>query len=183
MKGSQPWSYMTLCWRGFVRWRDKLKSLYSPPQCLWSQSFAGWWLTSIQSVGLARSRDKLKSLYIYYHNAYGYQTWLGWDMQLGFSILKVTKPFDYIFLQVHVKNWIRNIFTSTMLMATQLDRVGIYYVELPSIKSQGPFTTWSCKVIGQIEYVISSLPQWKWPPNLAGLHTTKSFLPKSRKIP
>ena len=174
---------MTLCWRGFVRWRDKLKSLYSPPQCLWSQSFAGWWLTSIQSVGLARSRDKLKSLYIYYHNAYGYQTWLGWDMQLGFSILKVTKPFDYIFLQGHVKNWIRNIFTSTMLMATQLDRVGICYVELPSIKSQGPFITWSCKVIGQIEYVISSLQQWKWPPNLAGLHTTKSFLPESRKIP
>ena len=104
----------------FVRWRDKLKSLYSPPQCLWSQSLAGWWLMSIQSVGLARSRDKLKSLYIYYHNAYGYQTWLGWDMQLGFSFLKITKPCDYIFLQGHVKNWIRNIFTSTMLMATQL---------------------------------------------------------------
>ena len=43
-----------------------------------------------------------------------------------------------------------------MPMTTKLGRVGICNEELPSIKSQDPIITWSCKAIGNIKSVIST---------------------------
>ena len=51
-----------------------------------------------------------------------------------------------------------------------------YTKELPSIKSQGPLITWSCKFAWQIRSVISLLPQGLWPPNLVRWWlSTRSF--------
>ena len=49
-----------------------------------------------------------------------------------------------------------------MTLTTKLKRV-VYIEELPSIKSQDPLITWSCKVRRQIKYVI---PQSLWSLNL-----------------
>ena len=43
-----------------------------------------------------------------------------------------------------------------MPVATKFDKVGIYYEELPFIKSQGPLLMWSCNVTGNIRCYIST---------------------------
>ena len=53
-----------------------------------------------------------------------------------------------------------------MAMTTKLGRVATYNEGLPSIESQDPLITLSCKVTCKIQYVISLLSQSPWPPNL-----------------
>ena len=55
-----------------------------------------------------------------------------------------------------------------MAMTAKLGRVATYNEGLPSIESQDPLITLSCKVMCKIKYVISLLSQSLWPPNLAG---------------
>ena len=57
----------------------------------------------------------------------------------------------------HVTNQLSYIFTTTMIMATKLGRVVQYKEELPAIKSQNLFITWSCNITQQMEYFISPL--------------------------
>ena len=47
IKGSYLSSHIILWLRGSARSHDKLKVLYSLPQCLWPLNLGGWWLTMI----------------------------------------------------------------------------------------------------------------------------------------
>ena len=39
---------------------------------------------------------------------------------------------------------------------------------LPPIESIDPFITWSCYITWRTKTIMAQLPQWLWPPNLAG---------------
>ena len=54
-----------------------------------------------------------------------------------------------------------------MPMATKLGWIIIYLDGLLPIKSHDPLITWSCKITWQAKIIISSLPQYLWPQNLA----------------
>ena len=54
-----------------------------------------------------------------------------------------------------------------MTTDTKQDRVVTYNEELPSIKSEDPLITWSCKFMSQIKYVLFLLPQGFWLLNVA----------------
>ena len=151
------------------------ETILSPlPQSLWPPDLAGWWLTlkgvypkchsTLCSCVFTRSRDRLKPLYLFYHSVYGHKTWHGGYIQWGASFHKVktfiTWPCKVMWQVRYV------IFSTTMPMATKLNRVIIYNEEIPSIKSQDPLT-WSCKIAWQIQYDVSLLPQDLWSMNMA----------------
>ena len=56
------------------------------------------------------------------------------------------------------------ISTTTIPMATKLVRVVIYHEWLLSLKSHDPFITWSWEIAWQTEIIITTLPEWLWPP-------------------
>ena len=55
-----------------------------------------------------------------------------------------------------------------MPMTTKLGWVVTYYQGLPPMKPHNTLITWSCKIMRQTKTIISPLPYWLWPPNLAG---------------
>ena len=57
---------------------------------------------------------------------------------------------------------------TTMLMVTKLDWVVTYSEGLQPIKSNNSLITWSCEISCQNKNFVSLLPEWLWPPNLAG---------------
>ena len=97
-----------------------------------------------------------------------HQTWQECGLPWGSPTHKVIWSFNHVFLRDHVTNLNYYISTITVSMATNLDRLGVYNVELPCIKSQkqGSLTTWSCKVTLNISSVISLPTQSLWPPKL-----------------
>ena len=54
-----------------------------------------------------------------------------------------------------------------MTTDTKQDRVVMYNDGLPSIKSEDPLITWSCKFMSQIKYVLFLIPQGFWLLNVA----------------
>ena len=86
--------------------------------------------------GLARSRDKLKPLYVQYHSAYDHQSW--YNRGLPWETLNQTalKHFDHVFLKDHVTNESHYIFTTTVSMATKIERMVTYLDGL----------LWSCQI-------------------------------------
>ena len=68
-------------------------------------------------------------------------------IQWGVSFHRVRRPFDQVFLQVHISS-------TTMTMASKLGRVVLCTEEFFWIKSQNLLITGSCKVTWQIKYVI-----------------------------
>ena len=60
----------------------------------------------------------------------------GWDIQWGVSFHKVTRSFDHVVLQDHVKYFNCCISTTIRLMTTKLGKVVTYYKKLLPIKSQ-----------------------------------------------
>ena len=102
------------------------------------------------------------------------------DMQWSIPFHKVTKSFDHMVLQGHVKHFSFCMTTTTK----QNGKMVIHYKKPQPIKSHNPLNTWSCEVTWQIKNILSPLPQYLWPPNLAGwLHTMKSFLSQSYNDP
>ena len=62
-------------------------------------------------------------------------------------------------------------------MDNNFDRMVTYFEGDPPIKSYDPVITWSCKITKQIKN-ISQMPQYLWPPHLAGrCHTMRSSNP------
>ena len=55
-----------------------------------------------------------------------------------------------------------------MPMTTKLGWVVTYYQGLPPMKPHNTLIAWSCKIMRQTKTIISPLPYWLWPPNLAG---------------
>ena len=53
-------------------------------------------------------------------------------------------------------------------MVTRPYRMVTYLYRVLSIKPHHPLIMWSCEITWQIESHISPLPQYPWPPNLAG---------------
>ena len=69
----------------------------------------------------------------------------------------------------------KNTSTITMLMVNKCDRVLTYYKRLPLITSPDPSIMWSCEVMWQIKYSISSLALGQWPPITARWWLLKDF--------
>ena len=69
-----------------------------------------------------RSYDKLKA-YLHYHNGYGHNTWQDGEFPWAGSTHEVSWQYNHIALRDHVINY--NHYT-TMSMATELGRVGLY---------------------------------------------------------
>ena len=102
--------------------------------------------------------------------------WQGWDMQWGVPFHKVTKSFDHVVLQGHVK-----CFSCVSLppqVLWPLNLTATYYKKLQPIKLHIPLNTWSREVTRWIKHILSPLL-----PKLAGwLHTMRSFLQYSHII-
>ena len=72
------------------------KSIFPLPQCIWTPTLAGWWLTirgvhpfihtTLWSPVFLRSRENLKRLFIHHHNVYGNQKW--WDGDISWGAFK-----------------------------------------------------------------------------------------------
>ena len=75
------------------------------------------------------------------------------------------------FKQKHVESCssatAKHIVTTTLSMATKLNKVVTYHEGLPLIKWHDP-VTWSCKITWKTKTIITPLPQCLWPWNLAG---------------
>ena len=112
---------------------------------------------------------------------YGYQFFMqGGDIQWGVPFHKVTRSFDNVVLQGHMKYFDFCIITTARPMVTKLDKVVTYFKKLQPIKSHNQLNTWSRDVTWLIINILSPLPEYLWAPNLAGwLHTMRSFLPWS----
>ena len=105
-------------------------------------------------------------------------------MHRGDSFHTVTRPFNNMVFQDHVKNRCY-ISTTTLPMTTKPGRVVTYNEELPSIKLQDPLTTWSC-IVARLRYKLNTLFLHYHNDyglrNVAGwLNTMRSFFP-SHKI-
>ena len=62
------------------------------------------WLPTLSHVVLQDHMKKLKPIYVHCHNAHDYQTWQGGKIQGRASFKEVTRPFDQVVLQGHMKN-------------------------------------------------------------------------------
>ena len=129
-------------------------------QCLWPTNLAGLWLTIsgsrsksllfFWSRGLTRSREKLKQY-------------------LTFTTVSIAAEIEgvvtcYLYGQLYfnhvviidtIKNW-KHISTTTIPMATKLDRAVLYHKELLIIKLHDPSITWCCKVWGKSNFYVST---------------------------
>ena len=104
---------------------------------------------TLWSRDLAISRDKLKPLYLHYPIAYGHRTWLDGNLSWMAPNLKITKHSVHVVLQCHVTDKNHYISSTTVPMATKLDRMVTYFERLLTIKSFYVLITWSCKVTWQ----------------------------------
>ena len=108
----------------------KLGKIVTNLDTFWPQSHM-----ILQSCGQERSPGKLKLSYLHYH-VYYHQTWKGCELLWGVPPIN---SHDHIISGLCEIMWQTKIIsTTTMLIATKLDRVGIYNEDLPSIKLQGP---------------------------------------------
>ena len=80
-------------------------------------------LPTIWSPCLARSRDKINALYLYYHSFYGHQTWQVGNLIRVAHIHLVTLPLNDAVLLDHLTNLKHIVSTTTIPMATKIDRV------------------------------------------------------------
>ena len=124
---------------------------------------------------LPRSPDKLEALYLHYRSVYDHQTWQDDDLSWALPTHKITRPFKHVFLRNHVTNW-KHISTAAVSMATKLGRMVTYLEGLLPIKLHDPLIACSYKITYQTKTIISPLPQYLWPPNLAGLWLTSRGL-------
>ena len=53
-------------------------------------------------------------------------------------------------------------------IATKFGRMVTYHDRLLPVKSREPLITWSCEILWQTKTITYLIPQWLWPPNLAG---------------
>ena len=68
------------------------------------------------------------------------------DAQLGVLFHKVTRSFDHMVLQGHIKYFSCCIITNTRPMATKLGKEVTYYKKFQDIMSHNPLNTWSHEV-------------------------------------
>ena len=113
---------------------------------------------ALGSRDLANSCDKIKPLYFHYQSAYGYQTWQDGKLPWWARVFKVTFPFAHVILWDHLINWNHYISTTTVPMATKLDRMVTYLNGLVPVKSHSHLITWFCKITWQTKIIKSSLP-------------------------
>ena len=89
-----------------------------------------------------------------------------WGTLLALSH-KVTQPFGHVVLQDHVTNQNHYICTTTLPITTKLGTMVNYVGGFLTIKPHDPFNTWSCWITWLTKTIISPLPQYLWPPNVA----------------
>ena len=123
------------------------------------------WITLL-TRGLARSYDKFEKLYLQYHNANGGKSWHSGYVQRRGSFHKIRKPFDHVLMQCHGTKQMCHISNIIITTDTKIGREITYNEEHPFIKFQNPLSTWSCKVMWQIYYLITLLPQCLRPLNV-----------------
>ena len=102
-----------------------------------------------RSRALIIPRDKLKSLYLYYHNAYGHQTWQDGDLPwLSFNH-KVIWPYNHMALWDHYRSlWPQNVAGRLLTLSDSYPQTHII--------------TWSCKIMWQTKMLIYPLTQCLW---------------------
>ena len=77
-------------------------------------------------------------LYLFFHKAYGYQTWQGDGLWQGAVMYKVKWFFDQVIIWNHVANRKRHVSNSTVPMDTDLGRVVAHDMGLPLKKLHHP---------------------------------------------
>ena len=116
--------------------------------------------TSTMFTATKLGRVKSNTLYLHYYNVNGHQSWQSGYLKWGPFLYKVIRSLDHVILQGYIS-------TPTKTTATTLGRAVTYNKDLPFIKSQHPLIMWFCKVMWQIKYLISLLPQGLLPLNVA----------------
>ena len=128
-------------------------------------------------VGLFRPHSTLKLLDLHFHSAYGQQTLQPGDLPWGASNHSVTRPLCHVVLPGHVADF-KRLYVH-YLMATKLSSMVTYLDCILPIKPDDDIITWFCEITWQTKNIISLLPQWLWPQNLAVWWLTLSnFYPK-----
>ena len=75
-----------------------------------------------------------------------------------------------------------SISTTTMSMTTKLRRMVTYIEGLLPVKQHDLLTIWCFDITSQIKNIMSSLPQWLWPPNLVVTYNEEFPLTSSSHI-
>ena len=70
----------------------------------------------------------------------------GWECAIRSPFYKVTRSFDHMVLEGHIKYFRCCIVTTTRPMATKCGKVVTYYKKLQPIKSHNPLNMWPSKV-------------------------------------
>ena len=79
---------------------------------------------------------------------------------------KIVTYLDGLLSRVRLK--LSYLSTTTWSMTTKLDRMVTYLEGLLTIKPFNALITWYFKVTWKTKIIISPLPEYLWPPNLAG---------------
>ena len=109
-----------------------------------------------------------KSLYLHYHNNYGPQIRQHGNLPLWAPTQNFTWSFNHVAFWDDVTNHNCYNLTTTVPLATKLDRMVIYLEGLLIlfIKPFNALITWSYKVTRQTKIIIFPLPEIQWRPNL-----------------
>ena len=107
------------------------------------------------ACGLARSCGKLKHIFA---TKEPMATKLGWVVTYHERLCQYS----------HKTLWLSGLPTTTVSIATKLDRVVTYSEGLPPITSHNTLNKWSCVVIWQIQIITFSKTQCLWSTNLSG---------------
>ena len=110
-------------------------------------------------------REKLKIKYLFFCNAFSYQTWQGGNLWWGKLIHNARWPSDHVILWGQVTNWKLNISSSTRSMTTKYGRLVTYDGCNAPMESHDPLTSSWCVVTWRM--VTGSLPWsnmtfWIW---------------------
>ena len=88
---------------------------------------------------------------------------------------KFTWSFNYVVLRDHKTNENHYIYKTRVAIATKLNRIMIYFKGFLHIKTHDLIITCSWEIMWKTRIILSLLPKYLWPPNLAGwLHTMKN---------
>ena len=135
--------------------------------CLFENSNSGW-SERIWNLLL----PPLRRLYLYYHNAYGYQTWQGGDLPWRALAHKVIWHFNQVVVG-RSRDKLKSLYLPYKVsMARKLGKTGTYLEGLLPLKSHDAMITWSCEITWQTKTIISPLPQCLRPPNMAAWQLT-----------
>ena len=115
-----------------------------------------------------RSWDQLKTKYLLFCKTYCQQTSQGSNLWWREFIHVVTWLSDNVVTWGHVANRKFNIFYSTKPVTAKLSRAVTYDEGKSLMMSHDVLTKSSIEVKGQIENLVSALPQALWSPNFAG---------------